>query len=35
MLEMIKNFMWIYFAAVALGEIVIILMLKWSEYNED
>ena len=35
MLEMIKNFMWIYFAVVAIAEIFTILMLKWSEYNED
>lgn len=32
---MTKEYLIIYFATVAIGEIITILMLKWSEYNED
>jgi len=32
---MTKEYLIIYLTTVAIGEIITILMLKWSEYNED
>lgn len=30
-----KEFMMIYLAVVAIGEIITLIMLKWAEYNEN